>query len=223
MNSVKNRLFGAAIIAGLAVIGSVMNSRQSSIQGAGGPTVTIDQAQLPLPVQGSLEVKGTVATTQSGPWNVGIGGNSASSPLFTRDADNPARRPFQTALCNAENFLGGSAVCHDPGTYTVPSDRRLVIEFVSGSCSTIGSSGAGSLNGLNSLTLQLETTAGGTNVASHIFPPAIFLGQISLAHQTRIYADPGTTVEFFMGAAVGPSPFSIDCTITISGYTITPP
>jgi hypothetical protein len=58
MKSIKNRLFGAAIIAGLAVIVSVMNSRQSTIQGAGGPTVTIDQAQLPLPVQGSLEVKG---------------------------------------------------------------------------------------------------------------------------------------------------------------------
>ena len=50
MKSIKNRLFMAAIIAGLAVIGSVMPSRQSTLQGAGGPTVTIDQAQLPLPV-----------------------------------------------------------------------------------------------------------------------------------------------------------------------------
>jgi hypothetical protein len=38
----------------LAAIGSVMNSRQATLQGAGGPAVTIDPAQLPLPVTGRV-------------------------------------------------------------------------------------------------------------------------------------------------------------------------
>ena len=48
-----------------------MNSTRTVVQ-AGGPTVTIDPTELPLPVSGSATVSGTVAATQSGPWNVGI-------------------------------------------------------------------------------------------------------------------------------------------------------
>jgi hypothetical protein len=67
MNILKNRMLVIAIIAVLAVIGSLMNSQQSTVRAAArGPTVTIDPTQLPLPVQGSLGVAGTVAATQSG-------------------------------------------------------------------------------------------------------------------------------------------------------------
>ena len=126
MRTIKNRLFAAAIIAGLAVIGSVMNSRQSTLQGAGGPTVTIDQAQLPLPVQGSLGISGSVAATQSGPWNVGITGtptvniNNTVNPfrvLITSPANAFSTSPQQVVLGR-----GG-----DPNLTPDPSGTRYAI------------------------------------------------------------------------------------------------
>ena len=128
MKSIKNRLFATAIIAGLAVIGSVMNSRQFTIQGAGGPTVTIDQAQLPLPVQGSLGVSGSVAATQSGPWNVGITGtptvniNNTVNPLRVL-ITSPAN-PFSTSPQQVVLGSGG-----DPNLTPDPSGTRYAISL----------------------------------------------------------------------------------------------
>jgi hypothetical protein len=59
MQNLRNKLIAGGAVVILAVIGSVMNSRQSTIQGAGGPTVTIDPAQLPLPVTGTIGLTGT--------------------------------------------------------------------------------------------------------------------------------------------------------------------
>jgi hypothetical protein len=151
MKTFKNRLFATAIIAGLAVIGSVMNSRQSTIQGAAGPTVTIDQTQLPLPVQGFLGVSGNVAATQSGAWNVGIAGtpnvNVASlpavqlsgtptvnvatpsgAPLMVVNLSDRGRTPYQATT----NMPCGNGGCN--GSFpAVPSGHRLVVEHLSAS------------------------------------------------------------------------------------------
>ena len=59
MNTFKKRMLVTAVIAVLAVIGTLMNSQQSTVRAAGGPTVTIDPTQLPLPVQGSVGISGT--------------------------------------------------------------------------------------------------------------------------------------------------------------------
>jgi hypothetical protein len=59
MNRFKNHLIAAGVLSVLAIIGTIMNSHQSVAQAAGGPTVTIDPDQLPLPVQGSLGITGT--------------------------------------------------------------------------------------------------------------------------------------------------------------------
>src|SRR5215469_12132909 len=109
MKNIKNRVFAAGIIAALAVIGSVMNSRQSTLRGAApGPTVTIDPSQLPLPVQGSLGVSGAVAATQSGAWNVGITGtpnvkvtNPATAPVLFVNVNDPGRIPYQSVAANS--------------------------------------------------------------------------------------------------------------------------
>ena len=80
MQNLRNKLIVGGAVLILALIGSVMNSRQSTIQGASGPSVTIDPTQLPLPVTGTVAVTGnvaatgTVAATQSGAWSVGISG-----------------------------------------------------------------------------------------------------------------------------------------------------
>jgi hypothetical protein len=60
MSRFQNHLVVAAAVVGLAVTGSMMNSRQSTVQGAGEPVVSINPAQLPLPVVGSTTVSGTV-------------------------------------------------------------------------------------------------------------------------------------------------------------------
>jgi hypothetical protein len=213
MKRFKNHLIAAAVLSVLAIIGTIMNSRPSVLQAAAGPTVTIDPTQLPLPVQGSTSVSGTVAATQSGTWNVGIAGNSASSPLFTRDADNPARRPFQTSLCSS--ILETPEPCNAPSSFTVPSNLRLIIEFIGGSCATpLGN------NGLQELDLGIRTQVGGTD-ATYSFPYSFGLGELTIAQQTRIYADPGTNVFLFVGGGGGGTAFAT-CTLALSGYMVTP-
>jgi hypothetical protein len=127
-------MFAAAIIAALAVIGSEMNSHQSTLQGAGGPTVTIDQAQLPLPVQGSLGVSGTVAATQSGAWNVGITGtpnvnvtNPAIAPVLFLNVNDPGRIPYESYITLMT--CGGDQVC-DVQFGGVPGGDRLVVQHI---------------------------------------------------------------------------------------------
>src|SRR5215469_2880422 len=102
--------------------------------------------------------------------------NSASSPALARDVDNPARRPFQTSLC----FSGGSGTpipcpASAPISFTVPCDRRLVIEFVAGKCET------GPIGGtaLTLLSLAIGTTVGVTN-ASYSLPYSFELGELDI-------------------------------------------
>ena len=135
MNSLKNRMFAAAIIAVLAVIGSLMNSQQSTARAGGGPTVTIDQAQLPLPVQGSLGISGTVAATQSGAWNVGITGtpnihvtNAANAPVFSLNVNDPGRIAYQSLNTNPSCSVGQCLALFP----AVPSQHRLVVQHFSG-------------------------------------------------------------------------------------------
>jgi hypothetical protein len=123
MSTFKKRVLGAAIIAALAVIGSLMNCQQSTVRATAGPSVTIDPTQLPLPVQGSLGVSGTIAANQSGTWNVGITGtpnvaitgtpnvnltNPATAPALTLDISKSASRHVEL-LCSG--FPVGGAIC----------------------------------------------------------------------------------------------------------------
>jgi hypothetical protein len=137
MNDFKKLTLVAAIIAGLAVIGSLMNSQQSTARAAGGPTVTIDPTQLPLPVQGSLGVSGTVAATQSGAWNVGISGtphvnvtNPATAPVLFLNVNDPGRIPYQTFVTASGNNVAFPAI---------PAGHRLVIQNASIQAAIAGS------------------------------------------------------------------------------------
>jgi hypothetical protein len=119
MNRFKNHLIAAAVFSVLAIIGTMMNSRPSVLQAAGGPTVTIDQAQLPLPVQGSLGITGTA--------NVKVT-NPAAAPVLALNVNDPGRIPYQSMLFS---------ICPDGSLFcafafpTVPSGHRLVIQHVS--------------------------------------------------------------------------------------------
>jgi hypothetical protein len=130
MNDFKKRILVVVVIAVLAVIGSVMNSQQSTVRAQGGPTVTIDPTQLPLPVKGSLGVSGTIAATQSGPWNVGITGtpnvqvvNPATAPQFFINLNDPGRIAYQRSVLSV-----AFPITFGP----VPANHRLVVEHIAG-------------------------------------------------------------------------------------------
>jgi len=68
--------------------------------------------------------------------------------------------------------------------------------------------------------VRLLTTVGGTQ-AQHIFPLSFGLNELDLAEQTRIYADPGSTVYFYFtqyGSGTGSS--TGICNGALSGYML---
>jgi hypothetical protein len=121
MKRYKNQLIAAAVLSVLAVIGTIMNSRQASAQG-GGPRVTIE-SPIPLPITGSTTILGTP--------NVSVT-NPPASPVFTRDVDDAARNAVQFELFNRVN--GGVS-------YTVPAGKILVIEECSSNNTLSGAFG----------------------------------------------------------------------------------
>jgi hypothetical protein len=122
MQNLRNKLIAGGAVLILAAIGTIMNSHPALGQ-SGGPTITIDPAQLPLPVKGSTTVSGAVAATQSGPWSVGISGtpnvnvtgtpnvdvvNPATAPALFLNVNDPGRIPYQSQqLCPA----GSGSAC----------------------------------------------------------------------------------------------------------------
>ena len=120
-------------------------------------------------------------------------------PLPVTDSDNPARRPFQAALCN--HSAGPTACANDvPRALTVSSDVRLVIEFVSGSCFASAASGFPMITAV-----ALRTTVANQPVTHQFLFVPVEAGasdqNVVLSQSTKIYADPGTQVVLSVGNA----------------------
>jgi len=196
-----------------AVALSLLPSKPVGAAGSAPVTVT----NTPLPVQGA------VGATQNGLWNVGITGgavnvaNSASSPVFARDVDNAARQPFQKNLCIS---LSGAFLpfCSGiPDRFAVPDGKRLVIEQVAGDCIQ--------QSGTQVVEISLRTQVGSDLVpyAFPLQPPPTFsapsgLYATSLNHLSRIYADPGTTVDIPRAQLIGG--MEAYCVLGVSGYLV---
>jgi hypothetical protein len=105
MKTFKNRIIATAVLIGLALLGSLMNSHPSVLQAAGGPTVTIDPSQLPLPITGAVSISGPL------------------HPVSLRISCDPVRS------APPRNF----SVCITEGP-TVPAGKRLVVEHVTVFC-----------------------------------------------------------------------------------------
>jgi hypothetical protein len=95
----------------------------------------------------------------------------------------------------------------------VPPTRRLVIEYISGECFQ---------SHLTSARISLGTTAGGSSSTHflHLLSNALDSTILEVAQQTRIYADPGSSVGMGAGFSAGSTPASVECTLTLSGYTV---
>ncbi|HWN99211.1 MAG TPA: hypothetical protein VNS63_08075, partial [Blastocatellia bacterium] len=124
-----------------------------------------------------------------------------ASPLVVRDLDNPALQPFVATLLSV-----------NPNTsfFTVPSGKRLVIEYVSGQ---------GTLpTGDKLLFVRLQINTGGSTVF-HRFLPVLTgtegnVDVFLVSQQTRLYAEPGSSVILS-----GP-PANTIFSVTVSGYLV---
>lgn len=187
-------------------------------------------ASNPLPVAGNVGINGTPTMQLAGGTSVGINGtptvqlagganvgiNNLPAVQMTRDKDNPALAPFQTTMCGGAAFLSSPCPLADPSSFTVGANHRLVIEYVSVECNAIGT---------NWFVMGdfLQTTVGG-NSSNYSFPPGQMNGALmSIANQqTRIYADPGTTVGFNVIGLSGSGSGQFSCFAMLSGNLVTP-
>lgn len=140
--------------------------------------------------------------------------NPTAAPVPVKVVDEAAREPFQKSLS-----INGST---DNSTFTVPTNRRLVIEFVT---AHFGEPVDVKIV-LVKLTTQLTT---GSAALNHFFVPH-FQGtrqggginqfttdEYAVSQQARIYAGPGTQVKFAFDLSVQ-SPTFRSGSMTISGY-----
>src|SRR5262249_20217654 len=121
----------AAYLLIVLALGAV-SSRPATGQKGGPPVVDVrvtNTSSGPVPVTGKVNV-GSLPAIQL----------DSSNPLNVRDADNPARQPFQ-----AYSELGGS------GKVVVPTGKRLVIETATGNAYSAG----------NVFWMSVQTTANG--------------------------------------------------------------
>lgn len=197
MQTLRNKLIALTAVGVLAVIGSTMNSSHATTQASasnGQPVAPVNiVSPIPLPVTGSATVTGTVAATQSGSWNFGITGNSATNPILVRDVDNATGQPVAFDLFD---------------TFTVPANKRLIIEYVSWRGSV--NQGFISAQGLS------LTTSGFT--VTHIIPGSQVSGENIGGAKVWFVADPGTTVLLqSSGPSIGDAP------VVVSGYYVNVP
>jgi hypothetical protein len=195
-----SRQSGAITLAlGASIFAALIAPAQAQSQGSAPVTIT---GPLPLPITGTTSLSGPISITGT---------------LSTRDVDNPARSPFQATLCTSGSFLSSTPPgCSNLDFKTqVPSNRRMVIEYVSGECSVGGAVGF--------IRLGISTTVAGVGADHrlHLQQDPLDSRFFDITQQKRLYADPGTFVGLGGSAgSAGANPGSYRCTVTLSGYTV---
>jgi hypothetical protein len=192
-----------------AVLGQFnVGTTPAAAQNAGPPSgLNVNVVNTPLPVTGSVNA------TVNFPSSIGISGNSATSPLFVTDVDNPAKQPF-TSSCFTELTAGDNACIFK----SVPAGKELVIEMFSASIEMV--------TGRRPVNALLEGTANG--VLYGLFyplslngttpaptPPADFWAVAQPL--TRAYADQTTATSCHIFVFGGDG---INATCGISGYLV---
>jgi hypothetical protein len=159
----------------------------------------------------TTQVNGTVAvsnfpTTQ----NVNLTGNTATTPIFVRDVDDPARNAYVAYLC-AQTGTACEAI-------TVPAGTRFVIEQVSGQCNTgtdsriEGFKLTAQLNGANNdYWIQDKIGAEGSSGETTLGP---------FWHESRIYADGAVSAKIYNFNGEGTGAY---CAIYLSGHLVSMP
>jgi hypothetical protein len=140
-------------------------------------------------------------------------GNTTTNPVPIRDVDNAAGQPFQINL----GIKVAAGDLFATGSFTVPTCKQLVIEFVSALAAI--SSG-------ENLTLQFTTIAGGACAPFTLpaFLQSTFGGTVddyAVAQLMQVYADPGRSVRFLLSQSTSNAGALAD--IDVSGYLVNEP
>lgn len=230
MKHFRTMLVGLGIGLGGVALGSLpgqptlqADGKRPTIPVAVENTPTVNVGRLPA-ITGSVSIAGqpvsvnvsTLPPVQLAPGTtVGVTGgnvsfsNTADTPIFVRDKDNAALMPFQTTLCSSSNNCTASG-----STFTVPTGRRAVIEYVSTFCAPF-------IAGTQiSVTLILATRVGGVEAIYRLNPglPDSF-DRFIANQQARIYADENTSIVF--EGIITPAGTLAACTMVLSGYLVT--
>jgi hypothetical protein len=129
--------------------------------------------------------------------------NTTQNPALVRDVDRPGREAFQTTATVTNTV--------DVTLYTVPADKRLVVEFVSGFCNTT-----------QNIPVHTVRLSGSVD---HFFTPTVSPTGLSTAfavitQEARIYVAPLAAVKLTVfPTALGPT---TSCAISISGHLTGP-
>jgi hypothetical protein len=143
---------------------------------------------------------------------------AGSTPVTVVNATELAKamgvqHPFQTSMtCEPDP---GEGIC--AWSYAVPSSQRLVIEYVSMQCWLPSTAHLG--------LLRLYTSINGTDIVRHYLNSgaagAPFNGSVEFGHLVKLYAAPGSRIQFDGDIRAGDSATS--CTVTLSGQAIDVP
>ncbi len=207
---------------GCGLLTAVLSIFSSKPVVAGG-AAPVSVVNTPLPVQG------TVNAAQSGAWNVGIAGtptvnvgNTTSSPVPTKDQYNLALATpvsFTASFTMDPNIFGGES-----SVYTVPDNKRLVIQYVSMQCDLPGSADAiGKLASSQGLPPG-STAFMGVFVPMRSVPyPAIGAGHVLSIGGTpaEVLFDGGTSVQIDVDRTNG-TDIAL-CFVGFTGYLIAVP
>jgi hypothetical protein len=206
------RAFGVTL--GLGVLGSTVSlAPQKNASGAAGAPVVVVNTPSVNVANTSLAVTGNVNAAVLG--NVSVK-NSVNPdtlgliPLAIRDLEAPGVHPFQASLTYPTSFQ--AAVPSSPA-------RELVIDFVSLHGIVIENAGFTTVVPV----ARLGTFSGGVSLAHFLSVQAAPNGnpgefELIGSETTRIYADPGTFITFFLNV---PGTVNSDgIVMTVSGHLV---
>lgn len=145
----------------------------------------------------------------SGPaWALGSTPVTVVNPSDIAKAEG-IQHPYQAGIPCAFGATGIPSSCS--GSLTAPPAQRLVIEFVSATC--------GLNPGVAIIGATLGTSVSGSFVTHSFAAPAP--SSENLGQQVRLYADPGSTLEFSLDlSAVNPGG---GCIVSVSGQAVAVP
>ena len=143
--------------------------------------------------------------------------NPPANPVAVRGADNPAFQPFHALRVGFLN-TGQAGLTFD--LVAVPAGKRAVIETV-----TVNNQ----LPSGQKPQIMIITTTGGTSVNHWVTltpqepEPSSSDDAFSATLSMRLYADPATSIQFFLGRVAAGYTGDDGATVTISGYYVDVP
>jgi hypothetical protein len=198
----------------------------------GGLNVNVLNTPLPVQLNGSASVTGSVKVTNTplpvqivNPPNVPPSTVTVANPVSPTDIAKALGigTPFQAEVQCAPDNGSGCA-----GTFAVPSNQRIVLEYASAEC----------LIDRNTQVLshaRVNTVATGVFGVDHRIPTTDHVGvldgastnSVTVGQTVRLYASPGTFITVsaqvgFSGSA-NPSPNFPRCTFDLSGQSVPVP